>query len=105
MKTKSTAQIHRDIDRTYNLTSPDDMIRYVARVRFAWPGGYELALAYPDGQVVCQACTRANYRQAIEDVKDGYESPFAIIVGCNYDPKEVYCDDCNKDLSSYAEMD
>lgn len=34
----------------------------VARERFAWPGGYELFSVMDDGGIVCNTCTRKEFR-------------------------------------------
>lgn len=42
-------------------------IRYVAAERFAWPGGYALALLMQDGECLCGACVAENLDQILAD--------------------------------------
>ena len=101
---KTDAQRTRDLDRTYDLTNPADMVRYVARNRFAWPGGDELMLI-TDGAVICQGCLRERYSLELQDAIDCTYRETAIMTGADIDPNECFCDNCSKDLSSYAEME
>ncbi len=89
--------------RKYDLENPADMVRYVARQRFSWPGGGELFIVTSSGDVLCQDCIRENYRQELSEAIDETFSPYAIESGYNIDPESCYCENCGKDLSSYCE--
>lgn len=90
--------------REYNLESHIDRLRFVARERFAFPGGYELGLYIDDGSgdFLCQNCVREEYSTLYRDVKS-FGVGVSIVVGCDYDPGEVWCDGCHKDFSAYCD--
>ena len=37
--------------------------RIVRREKYAWPGGYELALVMSDGALICAKCVEANWHK------------------------------------------
>ena len=80
------------------------MVRYVARNVFAWPGGYELVL-YTDGAAICSSCVKERFELELLDAIDGTYREYAIGTGADIDPGACYCENCNKDLSSYAERE
>ena len=41
-------------------------VRAMARERYAWPGGYALALVTTDGGILCPDCVRAEYWEGPE---------------------------------------
>ena len=45
--------------------------RLVAREKYAWPGGYTLALVMTDGETLCATCVRENFRQIAGAKRDG----------------------------------
>jgi hypothetical protein len=96
----------KNSDRIYNMDEPIDMVRYVARERFAWPGGYELVLHLGNGGSLCSNCVRAIYKDLIHSQKTQYAPELAMAVECGaeFDPNQIYCENCAKDLSSYAEV-
>lgn len=63
----------------YDLSSPVDMLRYVARQRFAWPGGYELAEMY-------------------HDTSKGWKGTGWNVAGLTHDGEceDLTCDNCGK---------
>ena len=90
-----TINIH---DREYDLGNPLDVIRFVARERYAWPGGYMLSLVFPSGAVLCQDCLRKSYRDtmrdAMSDLECGVSGDYGIMNSSELDPLDVICDDC-----------
>lgn len=46
---------------TINTKHPMGAARFVRRERYAWPGGYELALIMSDGALLCADCVRENF--------------------------------------------
>ena len=45
----------------YDMDRSADIARFVAREKFAWPGGYELFAICEDGEALCHDCCRAEY--------------------------------------------
>ncbi len=86
----------------YDLDVPADMVRYVAREMFAWPGGYELILSC-SGASLCPFCVRENYQIELMNAIDETWADYAISTSAEIDPENCFCDMCNKDLSAYAE--
>jgi hypothetical protein len=78
--------------------------RVVRRDKYAWPGGYPLALLTTDGGTLCPACVAAEFpavswshRHAVDD---GWR-PAAVMVleGSAVDyGGAVYCDHCSAEL-------
>ena len=59
----------------YDTRSGRDCARYVARERYAWPGGRVLVAVCGDGEYLCPACCRENYREiarAADDTHSGW---------------------------------
>lgn len=42
---------------------------FVARERFAWPGGYALFLIMTDGAALCADCVRENFRSIAREAR------------------------------------
>ena len=55
----------------YDLERSADLARYVARERYAWPGGYELFAVCEDGAVLCKDCCRAEYATIARNAHPG----------------------------------
>lgn len=87
------------LERTYNLSLPLDMLRYVARHRFGWPGGYSLHVVYHDGNALCYQCVRDLYRDEIRNITGGWTQPDRVCTG-DID-RGRYCDHCGRDLSDH----
>lgn len=89
------------IIRKFDLSCNADKVRYVARQRFAFPGGYELFTISSDGDCICQDCVRRRYAAELRNALDGQY--MSVDCGGNIDPDTCYCDNCGKDLSSYVD--
>lgn len=71
-------------------------VRRMARDRYAWPGGYALALVMTDGGILCPNCVRAEYRQIIRATRDGSRDGWGaagVDHAGNWDDPET-CDHC-----------
>ena len=40
--------------------------KFVAREKYAWPGGYALALVMADGEMLCPGCIRTSWREIVQ---------------------------------------
>lgn len=66
---------------------------------FAWPGGYQCYLLMSDGEALCYACGRKEFRNVISSIKhtqnDGWRCIGADI---NYEETELVCTHCSKPI-------
>ena len=86
----------------YDMDTGKDMARYVARERFAFPGGYELYVITDDGGILCHNCCRAEYDLIARSTPgDGWN-----VTACASTAEaesHVYCDHCYKDIHIQCE--
>lgn len=79
-------------------------IKYLAKHKYAWPGGYPLALLMKDSECLCADCTRENYkliRRSIKDCDRQWEPECTFI---NWENSQLYCCNCYKQIeSAYGE--
>ena len=112
-RTIETYDATHDRTRTYNLSDNKDIARYIARERYAWPGGYELFGIADDGEVLCQECVRANFIQILTACKgDGWflvamDSVASLDCGTleeheKWGTSVDYCAHCNRALNLEA---
>jgi len=76
-----------------------DKVLYIARVQFAFPGGYELIAITGDGGLLCSRCVRDNYKLILRSTYDGYEKQWVVnnvITECELENN--HCDHCYKPL-------
>ncbi len=85
--------------KIYDLSNPLHMVRYVAREKFAWPGGYELFIITNDGGLLCSFCVKENYRNVLHSTKydfnDGWK---AVFMGNDGELEDDYCSHCGKEM-------
>jgi hypothetical protein len=93
-----TIEVH---DRAYNLDSPADVVRLVARERYAWPGGY-MMFAVLDGAMLCSNCVRERYDIELRDALDGTIREAGIMHDGEFDGPE-YCDHCGLAFGVFAD--
>jgi hypothetical protein len=92
---------------TYNLETARDRARYIARERFAFPGGYELLAVMDDSALMCSQCVKDNFRLCLESARD-YKNDIsadgwridAMILSSECENFET-CDNCNAHLDPY----
>jgi hypothetical protein len=89
-----------------------ERIEYVARERFAWPGGYALGLLMADGEPVCSACVAENL-DLIRDATCGmlvdpqWKAVAAYYTDADDDggydddggPESIRCGNCNRPVT------
>ena len=84
---------------TYDFDNGHDIAKYVARHRYAWPGGYEMAVVTDDGGLLCFDCCRSEYYQILTSFKGDGWHVFAIDTG-QYREEVDHCDHCGREISS-----
>jgi hypothetical protein len=80
-------------------------LRKAIRSKYAWPGGYPMALAMADGGTVCMNCAHSEYRLIAyankHSLRDGWK-PEAVFI--NWEDSSLCCDHCGKKIeSAYGE--
>jgi len=60
----------------YDRSDPLSVAKHAIRNRYAWPGGYELAIVMTDGELMCCGCAARNWRLIADstrhDPRDGW---------------------------------
>lgn len=74
----------------------------VAREVYAWPGGYPLMLVMTDGECLCPACCKSQYREIVRaaldcDRRSGWMPAAATI---HYEGPDETCAHCNAAIPS-----
>ena len=81
---------------TVNRKHPMGAARIVRRERFAWPGGYEMALLLDDGALLCADCVRAEYHQISYSYRtrqrDGWRPAGLVILDGDEAERCAHCD-------------
>ena len=81
---------------TYDLSRSRDVAKYIARERYAWPGGYPLFAVTDDGAALCPDCCKTEYRQIAESIPgDGWHT---IRIDINYEDDDLFCDHCSNQI-------
>jgi hypothetical protein len=80
---------------------PMKAARLVRKEKFAWPGGYPMALVVNDGELLCPACVASEYSQISYShrhrINDGWRPVDVVVLE---DPDNVAtCAHCNKEIS------
>jgi len=85
--------------RQFDLDSPVDMVRYVARYQYSWPGGYQMAIVADDGGLICSKCVRDNYHGMLHSTKGQYHDGWQAS-GITHDGEleNCACDNCDAKL-------
>lgn len=70
---------------------------YVARYRFAWPGGYALYAVTDDGAALCPNCCRSEYRRILESHPgDGWR---VIGIDIVFSDEHEQCSNCDATIA------
>jgi len=89
----------------YDLDSGSDIAKYVARERYAWPGGYELYAITDDGGCLCHDCCRTEFELILWSVKNDCSDGWKVVAmqSTAMDEGLVQCDHCNKGINIQCE--
>ena len=72
-----------------------DQIRDAVRQKYAWPGGYPLALLMSDGECLCMDCARKEwknvFRSTFNNDLDGWQASCSFI---NWEDQDAVCAHC-----------
>ena len=74
--------------------------RIVRREKYAWPGGYELALVMDDGELLCAQCVHEEFHNISTShrhaINDGWRP--AGITHAGEHEEAQYCSHCGKQV-------
>ena len=80
--------------RRYDLHSPIDAVKYMARNPYVWPGGHNIVLVMNDGGFLCQECLLGNYREILFDTLHKWSTGWDA-AGITYElDSEEFCSHC-----------
>ena len=88
-----------------------DQARHAARNKYAWPGGYPLAVVMADGECLCTECTRKEWRLIVRNTlmtaRDWPDNSWCVAgAEVNWENPDLYCAHCNDKIQSvYGEND
>ena len=83
----------------YDMTRGADIAKYIARKRYAWPGGYELFAVTDDGGVLCHNCCKSEFAQIVSACPgDGWN--VEAFASASELAESVVCDHCSKEITS-----
>jgi len=77
---------------------PMGAARYVRREKYAWPGGYALALVVDDGGLICADCVRKEFHNIADSFRHGTNSgwrPLALTYSAEWEEQET-CSHCGR---------
>lgn len=76
-------------------------VKRAARDRYAWPGGYPLAVVMSDGAVLCPDCARSEFRLIARATRDNDRDGWAAIgTEVFWGEQDEFCDHCNAVIAS-----
>ena len=85
-----------------NRNKPIGAARIVRRERFAWPGGYPLALLMSDGELLCPQCVAQEFGQisysARHKLCDGWRPEGMVILEDSRPEQPEVCVHCGTDF-------
>jgi len=89
-----------------DINHPMGAARYVRRERYAFPGGYPLALLTTDGGLLCPDCVTREFAQVSWEHRHGCNGgfrPVRVVCGADTDG-EMRCDHCDKVMQEGSEF-
>jgi len=76
-------------------------VRRAVREPYAWPGGYPIYTYMEDGEMLCAACVRANYRQISDATRHRLHDGWAAAgTDVYWEGAPEHCAHCDKALLS-----
>jgi len=87
--------------------TPKNLREFARSNGHAWPGGYPMALLMADGECLCAACVRANFRRIRECMRANDQgsdwSPVDVFI--HWEGEPLSCANCYKDIPSAYTVD
>ena len=89
------------------MTATTKDFKKALRTPYAWPGGYEKALYFQDGERICVPCAKENFKLIIDATRDAASSDPRYRDSWVFGRVQIYwegppesCVQCNKELKS-----
>jgi hypothetical protein len=71
----------------------------VARNPYAWPGGYQRFLMLADGDCLCPACVKCEFKEIVWATMHSLNAGWLPAAGdINWEDAELYCAHCNAQI-------
>lgn len=86
----------------YDMDKGVDIAKYVARTKYAFPGGYELYAITDDGGVLCHDCCRSQFEYIVYSCGNDGWKVVAVDSTVNCDMEDLHCDHCSKLIYEYG---
>lgn len=78
-----------------------EQVKDYIREPWAFPGGYPLVLVMDDGECLCPACAKDNFKLIVaatkSNARDGWQ---AAGVQVNWEDNELFCANCDNQLEA-----
>jgi hypothetical protein len=76
-------------------------IKDIIRAPYAWPGGYPKYLLLSDGECLCKACARSEYRRVLRATRDADQSGWDVVGSdINWNDAGATCAHCYAAIES-----
>ena len=85
----------------YDMDQGKDIAKYIARTKYAFPGGYELYAITDDGGVLCHECCRQEFVNIATAYDGDGWNVVAIDSTAACDMEDLHCSHCNKSIYEY----
>lgn len=83
-----------------NRDKPMGAARIVRKEKYAWPGGYPLALLMSDGEILCPQCVAEEFSQISfahrHKLRDGWRPAGMVVLECQNNAET--CAHCGKNM-------
>lgn len=74
-------------------------LREAVRTPYAWPGGYPTFILMDDGETLCHACARTEYRALSTSLRHGDSDGWRpVCQDVNWEDANMYCAHCSKHM-------
>jgi len=81
-------------------------VKYAAKNKYAWPGGYPMFVVTTDGGALCVDCVRAEWRaiahSTVTAAHDGWDAAGSDV---NWEDPDLDCDHCGEKIESAYGLD
>lgn len=85
-------------------SQPDSKVEQFKRAlreKYAWPGGYEIAIYLADGERLCPSCCREHYRSIVDSTKHNARDGWSFMSADIYwEGAPEFCAHCNREMPS-----
>jgi hypothetical protein len=82
-------------------------LKSIVRHPYVWPGGYPLFAVMSDGDALCAACCKAEYKLILSTTRSDDRSGWNLAgIEVNWEDTDLYCAHCSDVIqSAYGEQE